>query len=146
MQPHKQRYERLLFPQRQSFRCRRKYYRNSAMNTTIAFFTSLGLLTKARRKLRLSLFRPGFHRFDLLKSELDRLHVKITTDVTATGTKSNISWFYGPDRSSKAKGRCCNPCLRRESEFQARIRRKWLCTWKAARTYDGCGLYLLWLN
>ena len=52
---------------------------------TIAFFTSLGLLTKARGNYVYPYSDQASTVLDLLKSELDRLHVKITTDVTVTG-------------------------------------------------------------
>ena len=59
--------------------------------------------------------------------------------MTVTGISPTSHGFTVLTDHQKQKGRCCNPCLRRESEFQARIRRKWLCTCKAARTYDGSG-------
>lgn len=106
---------------------------------TIAFFTSLGLLTKARGNYVYPYSDQASTVLDLLKSELDRLHVKITTDVTVTGISPTSHGFTVLTDHQKQKADAVILGLRRESEFQARIRRKWLCTCKAARTYDGSG-------
>ena len=60
---------------------------------TIAFFTSLGLLTKARGNYVYPYSDQASTVLDLLKSELDRLHVKITTDVTVTGISPTSHGF-----------------------------------------------------